>query len=279
MGVARIEGPVENFTATNIWGGYAAPAKAQFPGKSYGILAVDEVLWLWRTGDASNDSAFAVQELYYSRDNGMHWLPAGVKFHAADFRRSRPFFAPTFLQFGRGYLGSRDDYVYIYAPDVTREQWDVQLPGEISLLRVPRNALAVREAYEFFAGMDSHGQPLWSRDIDRRGSVFSDPHGVMRTSVTYNAGLGRYLLITQQISRYRETGHIGIYEAEQPWGPWYTVLFASPWELGLQNDAKSVFWNFSNKWSSPDGKQFTLVYTGPGNDNFGVVKGHFLTQE
>jgi hypothetical protein len=279
FGVARIEGTADDFTTANIWGGYRGTARAQFAGKSYGILDLEGVLWLWRTGNASNDSAFLLQELFYSKDKGANWLAAGVKFTPQDFQHRRPFFAPTFLQFGAGYQGNRDNYVYIYAPDVTLNKWDVQLPGEISLMRVPRNALGKRDHYEFFSGMNARGQASWSKDADHRSSIFSDINGVMRTSVSYNEGLQRYLLITQQVSRFRETGHIGIYEAEQPWGPWYTVLFASPWKLGLQTGNKSVYWNFSNKWSSKDGRQFSLVYTGPSNDNFGVVQGRFITTD
>ncbi|WP_308366780.1 MULTISPECIES: hypothetical protein [unclassified Microbulbifer] len=63
---------------------------------------------------------------------------------------------------------------------------------------------------------------------------------MMRTSVTFNAGLGRYLLITQQGTQERG-GFIGIYESEAPWGPWAKVLFEDPWELGLQNGTNTVY--------------------------------------
>jgi len=279
LGVARIAGPVDRFMAINVWGGYKALAEATFEGKSYGLLAVGDVLWLWRTGDASDESAFALQELFYSEDKGLSWHTAGVRFGVNDFKSSRPFFAPTFLQFGAGYAGARDEFVYIYAPDVTQDSWDVQRPGEITLMRVPRGSLDDRQRYQFFAGIDSQGKATWVNDVEQRQSVFSDANGVMRTSVSYNPGLQRYLLVTQQLSRYRAEGLIGIYEAQEPWGPWRTVLFASPWELGLQNGSKSVFWNFSNKWTSEDGRDFTLVYTGPTGDNFGAVRGHFSTTE
>jgi hypothetical protein len=276
MGVARIEGSLDEFTATNVWGGYQSAAPAQFAGKSYGLLALDDVLWMWRTGDASNDSAFRQQELYYSSDSGERWQYAGVRFDEKDFVGSRPFFAPTFLQFGAGYAGSRDDYVYIYAPDVVQHEWEVQKPGHITLMRVHRDKIGMREHYEFFTGFDSNSKPIWSKDVNARSAVFSDPNGVMRTSVSYNPGLKRYLLITQQITRM-ENGYIGIYESIEPWGPWRTVLFENAWDTGLQTGKKNVFWNFSNKWSSADGRQFTLVYTGRGSDNFGAVAGEFIT--
>jgi hypothetical protein len=208
----------------------------------------------------------------------LSWQAAGVKFGTVDFEGSLPFFAPTFLQFGPGYQGRRDEYVYIYAPDVTTGEWDVQVPGCITLIRVPMESLAARDHYEFFAGLGEEGQALWEKDVNQRHSVFTDENGVMRTSVTYNEYLERYLLVTQQVSRFRENGHIGIYEATQPWGPWNTVLFASPWDVGLQHGEKTVYWNFSNKWGTR-GKQFVMVYTGPSSDNLGLVQGRFITAD
>jgi hypothetical protein len=104
----------------------------------------------------------------------------------------------------------------------------------------------------------------------------------MRTSVSFNAGLGRYILTTQQVSRLKkENYHIGIYEAPEPWGPWHTILFNNPNNVGpeLNNDTKTVYWNFSNKWLSSDGKKFVMVYTGPGRDQWGTVQGQFIAAD
>ena len=110
----------------------------------------------------------------------------------------------------------------------------------------------------------------------------------MRTSVIHNPGIGRYILVAQQVTRHKDLngrrGHVGIYEAPEPWGPWSTVLFDHPWDVGahphLQNDmypgaAKTVFYNFSPKWWSEDGRKFVMVYTGPGGDQWGTVEGAF----
>ena len=270
MGVARIEGEPGDFTAVNVWGGKDALAEAAYPGKSYGLLAVGPDLWLWRTGEASDESAFALQDLFVSRDGGLTFEPAGVAFPAEEFTDGG-FFAPTFLQFGPGYAGARDEYVYVYAPEKKSDEWEVQKPGEIALMRVPVRSIADRASYEFFAGLDASGMPAWTSALDDRRPVFSDAeNGIMSTSVTFNAGLGRYFLITQQGTR-QKGGYIGIYEATEPWGPWRSVLVDDAWDLGLQEGEKTVYWNFSNKWTRADGRQAALVYTGPGDDNLGVV--------
>ena len=75
-------------------------------------------------------------------------------------------------------------------------------------------------------------------------------------------------------------GHIGIYEAPEPWGPWKTALCANAWRIGkhgrLQHGYKSVFWNFSNKWLGEDGRDFVMVYTGPSHDQWGTLAPLFV---
>ncbi|MCG6873189.1 MAG: DUF4185 domain-containing protein [Gammaproteobacteria bacterium] len=275
LGVARIRGGPRDYTGENLWGGSTAAHPATFEGKSYGLLAVNSALYLWRTGAASDDSAFAIQELYRSLDDGASWQPTGVRFARDDFPNRRGFFALTFLQFGKNNSAARDGFVYAYAPENQDNDWNVQVPGQIALLRAPVTGLTNRGAWQFFAGLDTHGKPAWASQPEKREPVFADPeNGVMRTSVSYNPGLGRYFLITQQVSRYLlRNGHMGIYDAPEPWGPWSTVQLANPWCLGLQKGWKSVYWNFSPAWLSSDGTRFVLVYTG--DDNWSTVEGEF----
>ena len=283
LGIARIEGDKDNYSAFDVF--KSGTETGGCGGKSVGILAADGDLYLLRAGTTSNSSAFQRTELFKSTDKGKSWSAAGVKWLDRDFIGSKGFFSPSFLQFGKDYAGARDEFVYIYAPEETTsvdsDDWNVQTPGAISLIRAPRVALTDQASYEFFTGLDGSGNPLWTTDVNSRAPVFEDPvNGIMRTSVSYNAGLGRYLLITQQVNRFRNSNfHIGIYEAPEPWGPWHTILFANAALAGpgLNTGRKTVFWNFSNKWLSPDGKSFVMVYTGPGADQWGTLEGTFQT--
>jgi hypothetical protein len=47
LGVARIEGDAAHYVGKNIWGGFGPERPSQFGGKSYGILSVDGVLYMW----------------------------------------------------------------------------------------------------------------------------------------------------------------------------------------------------------------------------------------
>ncbi len=280
-GVARIEGGKANYSAFdvfktgNVSGGWA--------GKSLGIISINGTLWMFRNGTGSQAGAFEQTELYKSTNHGSSWSFANVRWIEANLAGGKGFFSPTFLQFGQDYNGSRDNYVYIYGPEHTASvdgtAWQVQKPGKISLIRVPKSSLDNQATYEYFTGMNNT-TPQWSTDVNARQPVFEDAlNGVMRTSVSYNAGLNRYILITQQVNRFA-TGnyHIGIYEAPEPWGPWKTILFENAKTAGpnLNNDLKTVYWNFSNKWLSADGINFVLVYTGPGRDQWGTVEGSFI---
>ena len=278
LGFGRVEGAKDNYLGFNVWGGKNPETPALFGGKCKGIISIGGNLYMWRSGGGSNTSSFDFQTLYSSTDHGVTWVVSSVDYDQDDFPGNAGFFSPTFLQFGKDYHGARDGYVYTYAPEIKYTgSWEVQYPGEITLLRVPIASVTDPAAHEYFTGLDLGGQPTWTTDIAQRQPVFEDAiNGVMRISVSYNKGLRRYLLTTQQVSRFQASnGHIGIYDAPEPWGPWTTVLFANPWTLGAQTGSKTVFWNFSNKWLSADGKSFVLVYTGPGADNWGTVEGTF----
>lgn len=276
LGFARIEGDDDSYAGKNVWGGKDPENNSQFGGKSYGIISIDGTLYMWRAHQDSTGgpSAYGTASVYRSSNHAASWTQTSAVFNVG-------FFCPTFLQFGKDYSGARDEYVYSYAPEQKRtDDWDVNTPGEIILARVPKSQVGDIGAYEFFAGMDG-GNPQWLKDVNGRKPVFEDPeNGVMRTSVLYNAPLQRYFLITQQVSRYRdEDFHIGIYDAPEPWGPWTTVLFENAEQSGLISSGywKTVFFNFSNKWTSADGLSFVLVYTD--KDDWATIKGRFIVND
>ncbi len=207
--------------------------------------------------------------VYESTDHAASWTPAGWSFYQSD-----GLINPTFLQFGRDYAGARDSYVYVYASELKdASELNIQRPGEIALLRVPKTAIMDRNQYEFFAGLDGSGEPIWVSDLTQRQPVFEDRDGgVGRScSASYNPGLRRYLIITEHSVSSR--GRVGIFDAPQPWGAWTTVLYQSGFGTPTIQ-ASTVFWNFSNKWLSPDGRDFVLVFTGTGeNDSWNTVRG------
>ncbi len=253
LGVARIEGDAASFRATNVWGRKDAASPATFEGKSYGILAVGGVLYMW-TGPGSGVETYQEARLASSTDAGASWTRANWAFEA-----STALSIPTFLQFGRDCAGARDEFVYAYfvRQRIGGHALVVQRPGAIDLGRVPRDRILERDAWEFYAG-GRHGVASWSADPKRRRAVFEDRNGVgWCVSAVHLPAVDRIVLCTEHSQSFR--GNVGMFEAEEPWGPWRTVLYAKLW--GPPHvPAKSFFWNFAPKWSQ--GRDVVLVFTG-----------------
>jgi hypothetical protein len=268
LGVARIEGHWDAYTGINIWGGFEAANPALFSGKSYGILALGESLHMW-VSPGSGVENYKEARLAMSTDHGATWTKTNWA-----FSQQEALILPTILQFGRDYAGARDNYVYHYAVRLREASVRrIQQPGAIDLMRVPQDRLLERSAYEFFAGIDSSANPIWTPNIEERVPVFEDANGVGWTvSVSYNPGLDRYFLITEHRETY--SANMGIFDAPEPWGPWTTVEYYDNWG----GTEETFFWNFSTKWLSEDGREFTLIYTGTGDqDSWNTVRGRFIT--
>jgi hypothetical protein len=254
----------------NVWGGARAETAAKFNGKSRGVLAVGTDLYMWRCGAGSTAANFEFQQLYKSTDDARTWQAANWQFPG-----SLTFYCPTFLQFGQGYAGARDGYVYMYAAERNNARWEVHTPGRIALMRAPKDQLMDRAAYEFFAGRDADGAPRWSASVAEREPVLEDPNGARLPSVIYNQGLRRYFLLAGRAPRF--SGNVSIFDAPEPWGPWTTVLYEDAWGRG-HIDPTTFFLNFSPKWWGDGGKSFVLAFTGGGDlDSWNTVEGSFTT--
>jgi hypothetical protein len=269
LGFARIEGSADSYRGVNVWGGARTETAAKFNGKSRGVLAVGTDLYMWRCGAGSTDANFEFQQLYKSTDDARTWQAANWQFPG-----SLTFYCPTFLQFGQGYAGARDGYVYMYAAERNSDVWEVHTPGRVSLMRAPKDRLMERAAYEFFAGQDpSSGAPRWSDSVAERAPVLEDSNGARLPSAIYNPGLRRYFLLVGRAPRF--SGNVSIFDAPEPWGPWTTVLYEDAWGRG-HVDPSTFFLNFSPKWWGDGGKSFVLAFTGGGDlDSWNTVEGSF----
>ncbi len=259
LGVARIVGSPENFTSQNIWGGKNGLNEATFGGKSVGMLSLGSVLYMWH-GLGSNWTPWEETWLAKSTDMGATWQLSGTSF----FKYTDGFSKPTFLNFGPGYSGARDNYVYIYAPDGSGGS--SALPTRVSMARVLKDKIENRSAYEFFQGLDGNGNAMWTSDISQDGAVFTDTNGKLMDSpsVVYNPVLKRYLMCKTHDSRPSEiaAGGLGVFDAPEPWGPWTTVNYTDDW-MGSDN---MYFCQFPANWISPDGLSVWMVFSGYGED-------------
>ncbi len=224
--------------------------------KASGLLMVDGVLYMFaRNYKPAGSDDFTNAILAWSRDRGKNWQWAN--WHFAD-----TFGCPEFIQFGKDYEGARDGYVYVasqandsaygYSPDIV-------------MARVPKERVAERSAYEFFAGLGQAGEPTWSADIAKRAPIFTDPHGTQRIAITYNAPLRRYILTTSHLppgTSATHTAALGIFDAPEPWGPWTTVYYSDDWSSTGGLNCRTYHHKFPTKWMSKDGKEMWLLYSG-----------------
>jgi hypothetical protein len=259
MGFARVEGLPGSFTGTNI----RSPAEQLGGGRSgrkgWGMLCVEGVLYL-AMGHA--DRKGGQSQLAWSRDHAQTWEFADWVFPQ--------FGLVGFVNYGRNYSGARDEYVYAYSHDGPL----ADTPADrFVLMRVPKDRIVERSAWEFFERLDGSGEPVWTSDIDRRGAVFSHRDACLRSAMTYNAPLRRYLW-WQQIpappgSRDRGDtrfeGGFGVYDAPEPWGPWTTAFHTDRWDIGPGEHG-----DFPAKWIRADGRELHLVFSG--DDAFCVRK-------
>lgn len=252
--------------------------------KPAGLLDVDGTLY------------FAVQaqnygeEPTFNRQRNLHgWMITSQDYGHSWNREATPtdFFTGRlaschFLQFGRGYQGALDGYVYAYFPcgEDGASYWE---NGDGMLLgRVPKEEILRREAWSFYAGRDRLGQPRWSALETDAQWVFRYPKMTGENHVCYNPGLRRFLMgnysfIDNQLrprpihqmswpQAYRS--QLTLFEAEYPWGPW--KLFYRDDDWGTYGDYQP---SFPTKWMFEDGHLMLMVSSGSWDDyNFVVQK-------
>lgn len=246
LGFARIEGEADSFTGRNIRSPRGERTGDGPTGpKASGLLDVGGTLYMWVR---NLDNA----RLAWSEDRGRTWQWG--------FRFEESFGSPTFLQFGPGYQGARDTYIYVYSQDGPTAYAS---NDRLVLARVHRDSIRDRDAYEFFAGWSEGDSPRWSRALSERAGVFRQENGVRRSEVVYNAWMDRYLLAlgfdgaTPELMGTGTEGAWGLFDAPEPWGPWTTVYFTPRWDI-----ADTHSYRLPAKWIQDGGRTVHLVFSG-----------------
>ena len=226
-------------------------------GKPTGLICIDGILYM---GIVEQDRWFR-WKIGRSADYGKHWEFNGNPFNDYwDFaEKDGAFSGITFLNFGKNYQNARDEYVYAYSQD--------NRANTLSMCRILKNNIMKIKACEFFAGIDSVGYPIWTRNIAERKPIFHDPNGVgWGIRVVYNPGIKRYLLTAW----HTWDGSWGIFDAPEPWGPWTTVAYYKQW----LDDIPKFGFDFPSKWVSGDGLTLWMVFSGTKKyDSFNIIRG------
>jgi prolyl oligopeptidase len=172
--------------------------------------------------------------------------------------------APHFVDFGKNMEHSPDGKAYLVGmgaedddpkPRYANLSWISA--DQAYLARVtPRieNMNDVRK-YEFFAGHDLAGNPLWTSDFARIKPLLDWNNNMGVATVTYDAPLKKYLMCVTDGWPTCATMRSYILEADLLTGPWRLVTYLK--DFGQQ----AYFVNFPSKFISADGRTLWLCYS------------------
>ena len=175
--------------------------------------------------------------------------------------------SPHFVDFGKNMMYSPDGYAYLAAhgseDSLSCNNW---IQGDdIFLIRVipfPDN-INNRNAYEFYAGKDEMGNPVWSKDFSSIKPLIKWKEKLGCVTITYNPGLKKYMMcITRgyQITNYGSHNEEDRFDtmillSESLTGDWQISNY---WE---KFGPVAYFVNIPSKFISEDGRKMWLTYS------------------
>lgn len=205
-----------------------------------------------------------------SRDFGKTWTPSPLSPakplfpEPARFMGSVKMGCPHFVDFGKNMQHSPDGKAYLVGmgaeendpkPRYANLSW---ITGDqVYLARVtpsPENINDVKK-YEFFAGHDGQGKPVWTSDFSRIRPMLDWNNNMGCATVTYDPLLKKYLMCVTDGWPTCATMRSYILEADVVTGPWRLVTYMK--DFGAQG----YFLNFPSKFIGKDGRTLWLCYS------------------
>jgi hypothetical protein len=193
--------------------------------------------------------------------------------------------APHFVDFGKNMEHSPDGKAYMVGMGAVENDpkprpcvkpaagggWEVQecdedfhhanlswvTADQVYLTRVTPSPETINDikAYEFFAGHDKKGEPVWTGDFKKIKPLIEWNNNMGCVTATYVPGLKKYLMcITDGWPTVSKMDSY-ILEADTLTGPWKMVTYMK--DFGEQ----AYFLNFPSKFMSDDGKTLWLCYS------------------
>lgn len=205
-----------------------------------------------------------------STDGGRTWTPSPLSPEKPLFPEPARFLGPVkmgcphFVDFGKNLEHSADGKAYLVGmgaeendpqPRYANLSW---ITGDqVYLARVTPGLQNMNDVtkYEFFAGPDAQGEPVWTHDFSRIRPLLDWNNHMGCVTVTYNAPLRKYLMCVTDGWPTVAKMHSSILEADRLTGPWRRVVFMK--DFGEQ----AYFLNFPSKFISADGKRLWLCYS------------------
>ena len=265
MQVSRISGMPPYLTGTplaaDVGTNWSGPG---FNRKPTGMLCTHSTLYLaFQNLDSVGFNSAPAASIARSTDHGATWTWDVEEPMFGGPGRPPLFTTVFFLDYGKDSAEAIDRYVYAYGLDIN---WRSQ--QALYLGRVPASRVQKRRAWEFFAGVDGRGRPVWTHAIEGKQPVLLDRRLVQpeipgpkcpaadaviaQGGVVYDKPLKRYLFSSWSCSSHE------FYEAPSPWGPWKHVLSRN-FGATLEATSRGQYGTTApSKFISADGTRFLL---------------------
>ncbi len=172
--------------------------------------------------------------------------------------------SPHFVDFGKNMEHSPDGKAYLIAhgsalpdpkPRPANNSW---ISGDqIYLFRIDPGIEVMNDPshYEFYAGRDEKGAPLWTKDFDKIEPLIDWNNRCGCVTMTYNAPLKKYLMCVTDGWPTTKAMNTYLLESDTITGPWKLITFMN--EFGPQ----AYFVNIPTKFISADGRTAWLCYS------------------
>ena len=270
MAVSAISGMPPNLSGRTV----ATSVGTNWSGSSYnrkptGMLCRNGSIYLaFQNLNSSNFNDAPAASIAQSPDHGLTWIwdttaPLFGSPNSPTSTIAYKFTTIFFLDYGKDSAQAIDGYVYAYGMD---NNWREQ--QSLYLARVPDVSVLTRAAWQFYAGADNSGNPLWTSDITQKAAVLTDTRGlypvmfkndcpssdsvISQGGVTYDAPLQRYIFASWSCATHE------LYEAPRPWGPWNHFLSNDFGPLRLPNNRGQYGTSMPSKFIGSDGKTLYL---------------------
>jgi hypothetical protein len=173
--------------------------------------------------------------------------------------------APHFVDFGKDMEHSPDGKAYLVAtgaelndsqPRFANLSW---ITGDqVYLLRVTPSPETINDpkAYEFYAGRNAQGQPIWTRTFKEIQPLLEWNNNMGCVTATYVPPLKKFLMCVTDGGNTCARMHTYVLEADALPGPWRLVTYMK--NFGEQ----AYFVNLPSKFFSADGRTAWLCYSG-----------------
>jgi hypothetical protein len=205
----------------------------------------------------------------FSRDNGRTWMDTPHTPRNPIFLEpARPwgavrFGAPHFVDFGRNMEHSPDRKAYLVGhgardgdPNWRPANASWVTGDEVYIARVTPTPETINDlsAWEFFAGHDTQGRAVWSRDFRRVRPIMEWNNNAGNVSITYNPVLKKYLMLVTDGTNTIGKFHTYLLESNHIAGPWRLSVYMK--NFGQQ----AYFVNIPSKFLAADGRTAWLCY-------------------